>query len=257
MRKNNKLTFYTKDFFSSLSENSIKSAEEIIPIIQNYIKPHSVVDVGCGTGAWLSIWEKNGIQDILGIDGEYINAEQLLIQQDKFRIADLEAKVILPKKFDLVMSLEVAEHIKPEHAGAFIQSLCNMSDIVLFSAAIPHQGGTLHYNEQYPDYWIKLFALNDFSPYDCIREKIWNNKKINACYRQNILFFIRNTSMDKFPSITGENKSVLPLIHPEHYESKQKEINTYKQILKTPFHAGWFFLKKYGKFILMSLGFRK
>ncbi len=257
MRKINKSEFYNKEFFSRLSENSVKSATEVIPIILNYFRPHSVVDIGCGTGSWLSVWEKNGVTDILGIDGEYINAGQLLIQKDKFMIADFESKVTLSKKFDLAMSLEVAEHIKPEHSANFIQSLCNMSDVVLFSAAIPHQGGILHYNEQYPDYWINQFSQHGFFPYDCIREKIWNNNKVTACYRQNILFFIKNSSADKFTSITGENKTVLPLIHPEHYESKQREVNTYKQILKTPFHASWFFLKKYGKFILKTVGLHR
>jgi hypothetical protein len=257
MGKINKPDFYNEEFFSSLSASSVKSATEVIPVILNYFRPHSVVDLGCGTGAWLSVWEKNGVTDILGIDGEYINAEQLLIQKDKFMKADLESKIILPKKYELAMSLEVAEHIKPEHAEDFIHSICNMSDVVLFSAAIPHQEGILHYNEQYPGYWINLFARHDFSPYDCIREKIWNNNIINACYRQNMLFFIKNNSAGKFAAITGENKSVLPLVHPEHFESKQREVNTYKQILKTPFHAGWFFMKKYGKFILRSLGLRR
>jgi SAM-dependent methyltransferase len=257
MQKVNKSNFYNKEFFSLLSEISVKSAKEVIPLILKYFTPQSVVDLGCGTGAWLSIWEKYGVKDVLGIDGDYINESQLLIQKESFMNADLEYTIILTKKFDLAMSLEVAEHIKPEHAGDFIHSLCNMSNVVLFSAAIPHQGGILHYNEQYPDYWIKLFSQNDFSPYDCVRDKIWNNKNVNTCYQQNILFFVKNSEQDKYLLITGEKKAVLPLVHPELYELKQRVINDYKQIVKTPFHAGWFFFKKYCKLILKGLGLRK
>jgi SAM-dependent methyltransferase len=248
---------YTKSFYDVESPGSLMSAQEVIPVVLQFIIPKSVIDIGCGTGSWLSVWEKNGVTDILGIDGDYIDTGQLLIQKDKFMKADLESTIILSKKFDLAMSLEVAEHIKPAHADDFIQSLCTMSNVVLFSAAIPHQEGVLHYNEQYPDYWIKLFAQHDYSPYDCIRDKIWNNNKVNACYRQNILFFIKNSEQYKYLPITGEKKAVLPLIHPEHYELKQRVINDYKQITKTPFHAGWFFLKKYSKLILEGLGLRK
>src|SRR5205814_2318448 len=117
---------------------------------------------------------------------------------------------------DLVMSLEVAEHIKPEFASGFIRSLCNLGDVILFSAAIPNQGGVLHYNEQYPKYWIEKFKESGFLPYDCIRKEIWETETIDVNYRQNLLFFISREKTGLYPSITRENNIALALVHPLH-----------------------------------------
>lgn len=248
---------YNKSFYELESAGSLMSAREVIPVVMQFIIPQSVIDIGCGTGTWLAEWAKKGVKDISGIDGGYINESQLIIHKDNFISRDLEKELNIQRQYDLVMSLEVAEHLSPQAAPVFIRSLCKLGNVILFSAAIPHQGGILHFNEQYPDYWIKLFAQNDFAPYDCIREKIWNNDNVNACYRQNILFFLKKSERDQYPQISCHNKAVLPLIHPEHYELKQRVIDDYKQIMKTPFHTGWFFMKKYTKAILRILGIRK
>ncbi len=246
---------YTSEYFEEISKKSLQSAKEIIPLILGYFTPKSIIDIGCGTGAWLSVWQQNGVNDILGIDGNYINKDQLLINSDNFLAAELEEYISIKRYFNLVMSLEVAEHIKPEFASNFIHTLCNSGDIVLFSAAIPNQGGVLHYNEQYPQYWIEKFKEFGFVPYDCIRNKIWENNKIDINYRQNILFFINIEKLDLYPSITKENTIVLPLVHPLHFEHKQYVIKSYQNVLRTPFHAGWYFLKKYLNFILSKLGY--
>lgn len=210
--------------------------------------------MGCGTGAWLSVWQQHGVQDILAVDGDYITKDLLLIDPDHFLAADLEKEVPVNRRFDLVMSLEAAEHIRPEFAVNFIRTLCNLGDVILFSAAIPNQGGVLHYNEQYPKYWIDKFSEFGFSPYDCIRPEIWERNDIDVNYRQNILFFIKNEKSGLYPSITQKNNIVLPLVHPLHFQHKQDMIRSYQNILRTPFHTGWYFLKKYWNFLLSKLG---
>jgi SAM-dependent methyltransferase len=253
MEKENKSYLYSDSYFASFVQSTIESAKEVIPHILNFYTPHSVVDAGCGTGAWLSIFEKNGISDILGIDGDYINREKLLISKENFLPADLQRVLTLSRKYDMAISLEAAEHIHPAFAETFISSLCNSSDVIVFSAAIPHQGGVDHVNEQYPEYWINHFAKFRFSPYDILREKIWNNNKINAYYRQNILFFVSDSVKEKFSSITKERKQVLSIVHPDYLEQKQLEINNYRRALKTPFHTAGFFIKKYMKDIFALL----
>ncbi len=250
-------TAYTKHYFEEFSQSSTISAGETIPAIKELIEPTSVVDIGCGLGAWLSVWQKNGVKIILGVDGDYVDTNQLLISKECFLAADLEEELRLPEKYDLVMSLEVAEHINMESAETFIQSLCNAGNIVLFSAAIPHQEGVQHVNEQYPDYWINLFRKHNFFPYDWLREKIWNNTKINCCYRQNILFFVNDKYKENYPLITKESRKVLPVIHPEHYEYKQRELTAYRNILRTPFRANLYFIKKFAKFLLAKVGLWK
>ncbi len=228
---------YKDNFFDFHLQDSINSAEEIIPIVLEYIKPASVIDVGCGVGTWLSIWQKSGIEDITGVDGNYVRSEELLIPGDKFISSDLEKPFSLQRKFDLVSCLEVAEHIRPENAEHFIHSICNLGDIVVFSAAIPGQEGTLHYNEQYPDYWIKIFDKNKFKPYDCIRQQVWNNSKVSWWYRQNIMFFIRDDKMENYLSLTNKKQKVLSMVHPELLKYKSALVADYEKILRNPFTA--------------------
>ena len=149
---------YTNAFYENQKEESYLSAKTMLPfILGSLIVPiRSVVDFGCGAGTWLKAAEQLGVHDILGLDfGD--NSRQLMIRQDQFMRQDLTVPIHLGRKFDLVMSTEVAEHLSSDAAEDFIQSLCRHGDIVLFSAAIPGQGGTHHVNEQYPSYWINIF----------------------------------------------------------------------------------------------------
>ena len=63
---------------------------------------------------------------------------------------DLAQPLQIDRRFDLALSLEVAEHLPPECGSEFVQTLTDLSSVILFSAAIPFQGGTDHLNEQWP-----------------------------------------------------------------------------------------------------------
>ena len=250
-----KSKYYTPQYFEEISINSLESAKEIIPLILRLISPKSVIDIGCATGAWLSVWQKFGVNDIFGVDGTYITKAHLMINPENFLVANLENDITINRRFDLVTSLEVAEHIKPEFSTNFIRTLCNLGDVILFSAAIPNQGGILHYNEQYPGYWLDKFKKFGFLPYDCLRQKIWENNKIDVNYRQNILFFVNSEKLNSYSSITKENNIVLPLVHPQHFQTKQDIIKSYQNVLRTPLHIGWYFIKKYWNFLRSKLGY--
>jgi len=218
---------YNDNFHEVHFQNSINSAKEVIPLFLSYYKPKTVLDVGCGLGTWLSIFEQNSC-DVFGVDGDYINTKDLVIDINKFKAYDLNKKFSLEKKFDLAISLEVAEHILPENAKTFINSLCLHSDIVLFSAAIPGQEGTLHYNEQYNQYWIDLFSNNDYECIDFLRHKIWNNDEISWWYRQNILIFIKKSKINNplYKSIIDKKiEDQNSYVHPELLEYKCKKVN--------------------------------
>jgi SAM-dependent methyltransferase len=245
---------YNSDYYKKIGAGSANSAAAIIPVVQKLVSPKSVADIGCGTGIWLAEWQRNDVNDIIGIDGAYILKEQLKINADLFIAQDLQMPIQIERKFDLVQSLEVAEHLKPEFAASFIKNLCGLSDLVLFSAAIPAQGGINHFNEQYPDYWISLFSQNNFTPYDCLRKIIWNNKTIDTCYRQNILLFVRNEVSHNYPAVTSTNEPILNLVHPETYDVRNSIIRDYEKITSTVFHANWFIAKKVVKKFLKKLG---
>ena len=98
---------YDEAFFQSLPDSARPSAEVLVPLVLELVQPKSVIDVGCGTGTWLSVFEEHGIKDILGVDGDYVNRKMLHIPSDNFRTADLTQPFKIGRTFDLAISLEV------------------------------------------------------------------------------------------------------------------------------------------------------
>jgi SAM-dependent methyltransferase len=184
------------------------------------VLPKSVVDVGCGIGTWLSIFEKNGVEEILGIDGDYVNRNQLLFDQAKFIPHDLTQP--LPKNqfkfFDLAISLEVGEHLPETSAEQFVSTLVSLAPVVLFSAAIPYQGGTYHINEQWQNYWAKLFAKEGYVTVDYLKSHIWGDAEVEYYYSQNSLLYIDKTHLERFPQlktfVVSPDNKVLSRVHP-------------------------------------------
>lgn len=227
---------YNDNFHAVHFQNSMSSANEIVPLFLSYFKPKTVLDIGCGLGSWLKIFEENQCE-VFGIDGDYVETKDLVIESDKFKTYDLNLKYNLHKKFDLVTSLEVAEHILPENAKTFIESMCLHGDVILFSAAIPGQEGTLHYNEQYNDYWIDIFAQNGYQCVDFLRHKIWNNNKISWWYRQNILIFIKETEINNslYEFITKEKSQYQnSYVHPSLFEYKCAKADKFEKLVNSP-----------------------
>jgi len=167
------------------------SAEHIVPLVFSLIHPSSVVDVGCGSGAWLDIFQKHGAKRILGLDGKNVDPAWLRIPKDCFRAVDLSKPFQLQEFFDLAVCLEVAEHLPKQSAPGFIQSLVRLAPVVLFSAAVPLQEGIHHVNEQWPVYWQDLFEQHGYRRLDLIRKEIWTKPEIQYYYRQNIFLFVR------------------------------------------------------------------
>ena len=157
-------TVYTDRFYEVDLAGSFRSAQRIVPLLRSLIDPRSVLDVGCGNGAFLKAFSLAGVADILGVDGDYVPRERLLIDMANFRPTDLAKPLALGRRFDLVMSLEVAEHLPAAAAPSFVRSLVEHGDVVFFSAAVPGQRGANHVNEQWPSYWAKLFAAHGMRP---------------------------------------------------------------------------------------------
>jgi SAM-dependent methyltransferase len=193
--------------------HNLTSPEFIIPLITNKIKVNSVLDVGCGLGGWLSVFSKNNINDIVGIDGAHVVKTDLLIPADKFVTHDLTHEINLNRKFDLAVCLEVAEHLPETSANAIVKTLTNHADIILFSSAIIGQEGQNHINEQWFSYWQTKFNALGYEFYDEVRPAIWNNKNIDWWYKQNVFIVSKAT----VPTLTT-NKQLLCGYHPDWYE---------------------------------------
>lgn len=202
---------YDDKFFEFMSIAARESANIIVPLVIKYIQPKSIIDIGTGTGTWLKVFKEHGVKKVLGYDGDYLNIDKLEISNEEFRQIDLESNYIIKGKFDLSVSLEVAEHLSPSSSRRLIKTLTELSDTVLFSAAPPLQGGTGHINERPLSYWVNEFSKYGYKLHDIIRPVIWNEKSVLSCYRQNIVIF---SSKDKI--IEKEiNKSIIDIMHPD------------------------------------------
>jgi SAM-dependent methyltransferase len=209
---------YGKSFYQSLESPGLSSAREVLPFLLQRFKPASVVDVGCGTGEWLSVCQELGVEDVLGID--FHAGELLKIPQSSFVQQNLSEPFTLHRQYDLAMSLEVGEHLPPESARAFIGSITGLSSVVLFSAAIPFQGGTGHVNEQWPDYWSSLFEEFGFVAVDCIRPLFWDNAKVTCYYAQNSVLYVKPGLMvEDLPSFNLQR-----FVHPGLFEDQATEL---------------------------------
>ena len=184
-----KTTPYGKLFFLSQAEASRRSAAKVVPLLVDLVRPQSVVDVGCGVGTWLAEFQAGGVSDILGIDGDYVDRSMLQIAADRFSPQDLSKGALSSRKFDLAISLEVAEHLPAESAEVFVRSLTALAPVVAFSAAIPYQGGTDHVNERWQGYWAELFRQLGYEAYDPIRSRIWTDTDVEVHYRQNLILY--------------------------------------------------------------------
>jgi SAM-dependent methyltransferase len=204
--------------------HNLSAPREIVPLIMNQVSPATVLDVGCGTGTWLKIFEEHGVTDYFGVDGTYLDKTMLKIPVERFMAFDLTQPFLLQRKFDLVLSLEVAEHLDEKHADTHVQALVSHGKAILFSAAIPGQGGQNHLNEQWPAYWQQKFAAYGFYFHDVIRPRVWNNDKVDWWYRQNIFLVTKEK-----PS--PELADALPLVHPELFLRQARVSRQYQQSL--------------------------
>lgn len=243
---------YGDKFFQDMEMGSLRSARAVLPLVDDFFHPNSIIDVGCGTAVWLSVWENELKKDkIIGIEGPYVDKAMLKVSPAKVLFQDLKQQIGVNEKFDLAVCLEVAEHLPSSYAEKFAGELTRLSDVILFSAAIPGQGGTYHINEQYPEYWAEIFSKYDFIPVDCIRPLIWNNKSVEFWYKQNILVFIKKDVVYNYTSLESYLKATYPnylaRIHPDFFDSINEHM---RRTFSLPGFLNWkwyLFKKKYLK----------
>lgn len=213
---------YDESFYNSQMSASLHSAKVYAGYLYPLIRPTSVVDFGCGRGTWLHAFALNGVENLVGYDGPWNSQEKMIDQKINFISTDLNQIINCNTKFDLAISLEVAEHLRPESADLFVENLTKASDIILFGAAYPGQGGTDHLNEQPQSYWAKKFISFGYYPFDMLRPNFWHCNDVEYWYRQNTFIYVKNNT----PTFNNFKESGYPLIekvdfmdciHPEAY----------------------------------------
>ena len=220
---------------------AVRSAQRIVPLVAGALPIASVADFGCGQGAWLHVWEDAGA-DILGIDGPYVDQTRLLIPAEAFLPADLTASLDLGRRFDLVQSLEVAEHLPRTCADSFVGTLTNHADAVLFSGAVPGQGGEHHVNEQPLEFWRERFGACGYRAVDLVRPAVRGDAEVQRWYRCNTVLYVNDAGMTRLSPEARD--AVVPDAQPlRHYWPAVDRIR--QSFIRTlPLHvvdrlAGW------------------
>jgi hypothetical protein len=200
----------TDEFHPQIRAGSVRSAAAVAAVVQELVQARSVVDVGGGEGWWASAFARLGASAV-SIDNAALPAAApgvTHIRRDLRRPfgRELEAP-------DLVLCLEVAEHLEPTVGDHLVGELCALAPVVLFSAAVPGQGGFGHVNEQWPAYWVERFGHHGFRCSGALRWRLWCDDRVESWYRQNLLF--ATSEPEKYPALfVTPLADPWPVVHP-------------------------------------------
>lgn len=227
---------YDDCFFERQEEDVVRSAGVVVPILLELIDPRSVVDIGCGRGAWLSSFREHGVEQLHGLDGAHVNRAQLLIDEASFTAVDLARPFDAGGRFDLALCLEVVEHLPAAAGRAVVSALVAAAPVVLFSAAIPGQGGTRHINERWPRYWEELFSERGFVRIDAIRRRVCYDSAVKWWYRQNLVLYASSEALSASPALREEREltTAAPLewVHARVFERYLLSTSTLRGLLQ-------------------------
>jgi SAM-dependent methyltransferase len=229
---------YSPDFFRAHAPAATDSARQMLPVLLELTLARSIVDVGCGVGAWLKVARELGVSDVRGVDGPWVKTEELLIPREMFEQVDLAKPFATGRRYDLAMSLEVGEHLPESSAAGFVDSITKLTPLVAFSAAIPQQGGTGHVNEQWPGYWAALFAARGYQAIDCVRERVWEDGSVAWWYAQNTIVYGTDEAVARLPQLRqamarqGGTKEPRALVHPGCFVAKATQPVGLKRMIR-------------------------
>lgn len=227
---------YERDYYQTRDAATRPVARAVTGRLLDLLPPvRSAVDFGCGVGAWLAALREQGAERVLGLDGDWVSRDLLAIEAAEFRPARLEQPQELGERFDLAISLEVAEHLPPEASAGFVENLTRAADLVLFSAAIPGQAGTRHVNLRWQSEWQALFRQRGYRAFDVLRPAFWNDASIPWYYRQNLLVYARAARKDlcgPLETAAGASPAIVDLVHPELHLRLVRKQRSVRKLLK-------------------------
>ena len=187
---------FDEDLYALIRPGSQRSAGVVVPLVQDIVDARSVVDVGGGEGWWAHEFALLGARAVC-IDDGAASEPAPGVEHVHHDLSNGVPESL--GRFDLALSLEVAEHVEPQFADGLVAGLCDLAPSILFSAAIPGQGGHGHHNEQWPDYWAERFRTHGYSCSGALRWMLWDNDLVEYWYRQNMLFVTREP--DRYPTL--------------------------------------------------------
>lgn len=197
---------YDSSFYDMIREGCISSANAVAKEI--IFPRETVIDVGCGEGHWgkalcsgtPTLVDYDGCESPNRVEGNWLKVD---ISQGFFIVGEM---------YELAICLEVAEHLPESMANDLVDFLTSCSNQILWSAAIPGQGGLNHINEQWPNYWINKFNNYGYIS-DYIGEVVWGSLKVEPWYQQNMYMLTRINGSVPLQNFT-------PRIHPAFWATK-------------------------------------
>lgn len=207
---------YDREFYNRQREISRSSSEAILDVVfAAFGVPDSMIDVGCGVGEWLTTARTLGVKSTVGIDGNWVRQENLIPDFVEFFEKDLTLPFNLGRTFDVAICVEVAEHLPESSADGLIKSLTSHADIIVFSAAVPGQGGVGHVNERWQSFWANKFQQRGLLALDIVRPLLWNNDGVGVAYRQNCIVYAKSPPPPNSTALFSSAKySMTDVIHP-------------------------------------------
>ena len=160
---------YGERFFASERRPWLEqSAPVFAEGLMRHCSPSSVIDVGCGEGAYLASCANGGMEahGVELAEAGLRRCREAGLDVKKF---DITKENHLPWSADAVYSIEVAEHLLPRYADHFVELLAESArQWVVITAAKPGQAGINHFNCQPKSYWIEKFNRFGF----CYKENV-------------------------------------------------------------------------------------
>lgn len=204
--------------FGDIEKRKANAHKVLKPVFNILGVPASLLDIGGGAGSWCATAKDLGVQRVCLVDACPPNQVIPELSHDEQVQANLEAGIPNMGRFDLAICIEVIEHLTDDAANRLIGQMASCTNFVLFSAAIPGQGGIGHISERFHDYWHAKFSLFQFETYDVVRPMLISSSDIASIHRQNLFLYAKKGcahSLADLPQICED----MELIRAEHLKS--------------------------------------
>ena len=192
---------YDADFYEAHRQYSQKGA----PFFAKFIKDHfgkdgvvkSICDLGCGTGIFITDFLKDA-DVVRGVDFSVGATKTLDIPVENYVDADLTKPLPFKEHFDVVVSIEVWEHLMSQFEAQYIENVMSLTpNYLVISCAPPHQWGRHHYSPHEPAYMRELIESKGYEFLPELTEQFCGDKSkgikgikyLASFYRKNTMLF--------------------------------------------------------------------